>query len=456
MLRDHAARVERLRAWRRQSIRRRLLSALVVVGAVTLAARGASVVRELIIARHFGLSDSIDAFYMAYLVPSFLINVIAGSVASALVPTYIRVREARGVSSGQQLTTAVLIRTIALLLAFSIALGVAFPFVLPVLASSFDASKRTLTEHLFFVMLPSETVSGIAALCSPYIKAGERFAHAAAVPAITPLVVVASLLAAGSRASATTLAIAIVAGAVLEAAALAVAIRRRAVPTDRADTGAPPETAVVVRQYVPVAVGAVFMSSTLIVDQALAASLGAGKVAALNYGSRIVTFGLGVAAIALGSAATPYFSSLLASHDWHELRHTFNSMLRLVFLVSVPATLVLVAVSKPLVRTVYEGGTFTSHDTSSVARVQELFALQIPFYLAGIVAVRLVSALRENTLLLKAAAVNAFVNGACDYAFMRLWGLPGIALSTSVVYLVSCAFLIVGVRAILRRSEAIA
>jgi putative peptidoglycan lipid II flippase len=97
--------------------------------------------------------------------------------------------------------------------------------------------------------------------------------------------------------------------------------------------------------------------------------------------------------------------------------------------------------SRPLVAIIFQHGAFTAADTARVATVQSCYLLQTPFYLIGILGVRLLSALKLNRALMWIGFVNAIVNIAADYAFMKLWGLPGIALSTSLVYV--CAMIVV-------------
>ena len=96
--------------------------------------------------------------------------------------------------------------------------------------------------------------------------------------------------------------------------------------------------------------------------------------------------------------------------------------------------------AEPLVRLIYERGAFTAQDTHLVAQVQRGLALQLPFYLASILVVRLISSLRANHILMFGAIISVTVNFTLNYALMRPFGVAGIALSTSAVYLVSFLF----------------
>ena len=106
-----------------------------------------------------------------------------------------------------------------------------------------------------------------------------------------------------------------------------------------------------------------------------------------------------------------------------------------------PITAVFFFFSDLIVETLFERGAFGSEDTKQVSQIQMFYALQIPFYILGILAVRLISSLKSNYILMYGAAISLPLNIALNYVFMQWFGVSGIALSTACVYLVSFIFL---------------
>jgi len=88
-----------------------------------------------------------------------------------------------------------------------------------------------------------------------------------------------------------------------------------------------------------------------------------------------------------------------------------------------------------------------------VASIQAFFSFQIPFYIAGIMLARLVSSLRANHILMWAASINISMNVGFNILFIYLIGLKGIALSTSLVYMISFLFLWFFVTRIIAQKE---
>jgi putative peptidoglycan lipid II flippase len=132
---------------------------------------------------------------------------------------------------------------------------------------------------------------------------------------------------------------------------------------------------------------------------------------------------------------------MVVTHDWGGVRNTLKTYAVVILLASVPLTLIVFALSEPIVSLLFERGAFTKADTHLSGQVQALFVLQVPFYMLGILIVRLISSLQANHVLMWGAAINLFLNIFLNYLFMQWFGVSGIALSTSVVYFISFCYL---------------
>ena len=65
--------------------------------------------KEVAVADYFGRGDAVDAFLVAYLVPGFLIVLVAGSLNAAFIPTFILVREEKGEVAAQRLFSSCMV-----------------------------------------------------------------------------------------------------------------------------------------------------------------------------------------------------------------------------------------------------------------------------------------------------------------------------------------------------------
>ena len=430
---------------------RKIFNAAASVAVCSGLAGLASTAKELAVARWFGRGDALDAFLIAYLLPSFLVNLVAGSFNAAMIPTFIQVREREGKEAAQRLFSGVMVVSLVLLVGVSVVVGILAPYFLPLLGSGFSPAKLMLTRRLLYALLPFIVLSGVAVAWTAVLNAGEHFGLPALSAMLTPLSIIAFLSLLGQAWGIYTLAVGTLTGVALQAAVLGWLLRERGVRLEPRWYGWDPSLRKVIGQYAPMLAGALLMGSTDLVDQSMAAMLAPGSVAALNYARKIVSLFIVVGATPLGTAALPYFSQMVANQDWSGCRHILKVYSRSIVLVTVPITLGLVAFSHPLIRIIFQRGAFTAADTGVVSRVQALLSLQIPFYMLASLGVRLVSALKRNSVLMMIAAVNMVVNIIFNLILMRYLGVAGIALSTSFVYLVSCTLVYASIAMSLRR-----
>ena len=425
----------------RGSVSRKIFGAATVVAALTLVTQLGSIARELTVAAWFGTADCLDAFLIAFLLPLFVINVVAGSFNAAFIPTFIQVTEKKGFKVAQELFSSIMTWSIGLLILISLLLAFFAPYYLPILGLGFSPAKLQLTRYMLLILLPVIFFKGLSNIWAGVLNAGERFALAAIVPISVPLFAIIFLIAAGKAWGIFALVFGTVVGFGIETLLLGSALKARGLSLRPRLHAIDPDMRIVIAQYLPVIAGGLLMGSTELVDKAMAGALASGSVASLNYGNKVTTLVLGLTATAIGTAALPYFSKMVSEKGWENLQKTLKSYLRLIFVVTVPVALLIFWFSEPLAHLIFQRGAFTGEDTSMVASVQAFFSFQIPFYIAGIMLTRLISSLRANHILMWGALINISANVGFNILFIYLMGLKGIAFSTSLVYVISFLFL---------------
>jgi putative peptidoglycan lipid II flippase len=415
--------------------------------------KAASTAKELVLARTFGTGDTVDAFLIAYAVPTFAVSIVSGAIRWSLIPGYLQVRERDGQEAANALLRGVAFWAILVLTGIAAAVYLLSPSILAVIARGFSPQKLGLTRTILLALLPVIVLGGLANIWAAVLNAGNRLGIATVAAALPPIFVIALLLVAGDRAGAAPLYFGILAGYVAYASALAIALSASGVPILPRYSPFQGELRNVFSEYVPLMGGTILMSSAVIIDQAMAASLGTGSVATLGYAARVVSAILAILSGALGSVILPHFSQMAADQDWAAVRTTLRTYTRVILLVTIPLVVLLVILSKPLTALLFERGAFTATDTARVAQVQALLALQIPFYVLGTLHVRLVSAVRANSLLLRVTVITVPLNIGLNLLFMRYLGVAGIALSTSCVYLGSYLLVRYHLASLLRNRE---
>ena len=424
-----------------------LWGAAFVVGGLTLTAKVAALLKDSLVAAHFGSGAELDAFLLALVVPGFLISVAAGTLPAALTPTYIAVREQDGPDVARALARAIFAKAFRALAALSILAGVLSLSYGWLPGTHLAARTRETLPLLALALAPYTLLQGVCATWSGLLAAERGYAASAMAPIAQPVGMGLAIWLGGTSIGPAILVVGLIGGTLVQGAIFAWALHTRGLPMFawRTPSDLPLASRLAIArvqsQYIPAVASTVLMSATTVIDQSMAAWLPSGSVSALGFGTKLSAVMMSVGAMALSTTLLPHLSELVAREQWLALRLLTRRVALLIVATTIPLTIGLIVMSAPIVRLLFQRGAFSASETLTVASVQSAYLLQLPVHLLGILYVRLISALQANRLLTIGSAVNLTVNIALNVLFMRWLGVAGIALSTASVYAVSCLFL---------------
>lgn len=418
---------------------RQLLVNIAVVAFCSVGVKVAGMLRDVVLASEFGTSDAADAFIAAWAIPQFLALIVGNAFAGVIIPLQAEARGQGGERESRRFLSEMLLVGATSLLLVTVLL---IPFrdrLLPLITSNFGAAKMTETRDLWMIMLPAVFLFGISAIWSAMLNTDDRFGLAAIAPMLIPIGTIAALWM-YPEGGITSPAVGFVIGNLAQAIWLLLGLHRNNLDILPAWHGGLPETWMALRQFVPFLANGVVFGGVGVVDQAMAATLGQGKLAILSYGNKLVLPVLAIGSAALATVVYPRFSRLVAEREWSRLQRQVRTYLALTLVVTVPATVLIILLSTFIVRLLFERGEFNPSDTSAVASVQAIYALMIPAYTLSQLLSRVLNAMRATRYLLIGSVVIFAFNIVADYLFKEWFGITGIALATVGNYLLALAF----------------
>ncbi|MGD0172816.1 MAG: murein biosynthesis integral membrane protein MurJ [Anaerolineales bacterium] len=364
-------------------------SALVVmVGLVLSSVVG--LLRSILVTKAFGTSAVYDAFSTANRLPDLLFNLMAGgALASAFIPTYTGFLVVEKREEADRLASAIG-SWIFILLASGAALCALFapPLVRYILAPGYvdHPEKLQTTISLLRILLLCPTVFGISGLVMGILNAHHRFFFSALAPMFYALGWIAGVLFLVPSMGIYGLAWGVVSGAVLHLAVQLPALFslrsqfRFSLPVSN------PAVRNVVRLMAPRIIGQSAVQFNFLVNTILSSSLSVGSLSAIGWAFQLMLMPEIAIAQASATASFPTLSAQVSRGEIGPMRSTLVSILRGVFFLALPASIGLMILAKPIVRMVFERGSFDSHST-------ELVVWALEFYAAGLAAHSLVEVL---------------------------------------------------------------
>lgn len=435
------------------SASRRILHAASWVTVAAVLVKLTATAKEFLVASIFARSGAVDAFLVALLLPNLLVNLFAESMNQALVSALVRLRAERGESVADRVLSSAMLFSLVLLVVLALLLALLAPAFFPLLFH-FSPPQLALSIRLFRALLLFALFGALASNGTAILNASERFAAPAFTPILVPFSIIVALLLCPHSVGIWSLVIGNLIGACLWAAVILLFVLRSGQHFPWPSLSLTPELRQLSRQYANILLSAVVSSGGLLADVILASWLAVGSVAALNWASRFSAVTMTILGGAIGTAITPYLAQRVSARDWPGCRRILRHYTALAAAVTLPVAAVFVFASRPLIALAYQRGAFHASDTLLVARVQSAFALQIPFFVISRVFYRFLLVLERSSLVLACGAINLVLDIVFNLVLMRIWGVVGIALATSLWTVSTFLFLAWWARRLLRHAAA--
>ncbi len=453
-------------------------------GIVSIAVMGSRVlglVRELIFAAFFGAGFATDAFIIAFRIPNLLRDLFGeGALSAAFVTTFTAKLNNEGEKSAWRLANLVN-NGLFLVLSLIALLGIIFsPQIVGLLMDispkrgTIDPVKAQLTFDLavqmtrimfpFLLMISLAAVAmgvlntkglfGIPASASTMFNVGSIFGGLLCSYFFAPdyIAGIASAIIHGQQPQLSQqaaaraiigMAIGTLIGGICQWLVQVPSLRKVGYRWQPVLSFKDEGVQQVMKLMAPAIIGAAAVQVNVLVSTNFASSLGEGPVSWLNYAFRLIQFPIGVFGVAISTATITKTAREAAQGKLDDFRKTIASSLRLTMLMTIPSTIGLVVLAKPIIGMIYERGRFTASDTNQTAEALMFYALGLSAYSAIKVLAPAFYALKDTRIPMLASVLSIITNYFVAKLSIEYFGIGhrGLALSVSAVAIINFALL---------------
>jgi len=405
---------------------------MVIVSGLTLAAQAGIAGSQFVFAAMFGASVVTDAFFAALSPPLYVTSVLIASLSVVFIPIYVERRAALGDAGALRLANAAL-NLVSIGLVGIALLGVALAdTIIGWTAPGLSPAGRETARSLAVVLWPSVVGSGLVVLLTSIWQVTTRFRWPAAVPVIGAVANLVLMVLLGRAIGVAGAAVAWTISLLLQAILLAPVVA----PKWRPSLGLnDPGVRAVFTALAPLALAAMFVRASTLLERYLGSELPAGQLSQLTYASRVVAV-LGVL-VSAGPAAVlfPRMAEDVSALDFAGLRTRASLGLRSLWLLVAPCVALLVALAEPAVRLVFEHGAFTRADSDAVAALARIYAPSLVAVALSAITGRAIYALKAVRFFAAMGAFEGLLYIVYTTVLARRFGAEGIALGFSIYFL---------------------
>lgn len=392
-------------------------------------------VREMIIANKFGQTGIVSAYGVAFNLPDLLYFFLSsGALSGAFIPVFTeRLQTGREKEAWQIFSIIACFMTLVLGGAILVSEVFTVPLVKIFAAPGFDKEQSELVVSLTRIILPSQLFFFLGGLMMGTLESRQNFSARAAGPVIYNLGIILGAVVFSRTMGIHGLAVGALVGAFAGNILYTFYCLKKAGFEFRPSLNIRhPGVKNVGALALPVILGLSLPQIDVIINRLFATCVSDISVAALNYANRLMQLPLGIFAQAAGTAILPTLSAYAARNAIDDLRSGVSFGLRAVLALNIPASLFMVVMADPIIRTVYMSGRYSSADVAATSGALALYSAGIFAWAGQAIVARGFFAMQDTWTPIILGTVVTVIFIPMNYIFMKMMGHNGLALATSV------------------------
>lgn len=411
-----------------------------LVAILTIVSKLAGLIRDIIVAGVYGAGVLADAYNIAYLFTGnvlILFGGLGGPFHSATVAT---LNPRKDDPKSGTFITQVMVATGLVLFFLAVIVCLLAPHLVPMFAGNYGADPQVRaiftaqTIYQVQVMSPLIVIAGLIGVTYGILNVFNKLFWPSLSPSIASLAIVIVLLCFPDPNSSVPLAVGTLLGAFGQLFAQLPGMFQCNL---RFKFSLKPAEGL--REYLsilwPAIIGTSIGQLTVYVDMFFCTTMEPGSWTAIVNANRLIQLPLGVLITAMLVPILPRFSDLATAKKPDLVKQEFRRALNFLWFLSMPLTMVLLVIPKPLVTALYQRVNWHTRDTDLVVTALLFLAPSIVIYIGRDLITRVFYAYKDSKSPYYVGMAAIALKGLLDYYFvMQLhMGVGGISLATTMI-----------------------
>lgn len=412
------------------------------------------IVRGVVVSGAFGTSLELDAYNAANRVTELLFNLTAGgALGSAFIPLFTGYLTRKDTKGAWKLASGVFNALLLILVLVSVLMWIFAPLIVDKLLFSLvdnaNPEMLSLTVKLLRTMLPTVIIFGVSGLVMGMLNAHQVFLWPALAPSMYSLGQIVGTLLLPKSLGVQRLAIGAVIGAFGHLLLQIPSLFR--LPNRFYERLAGFKDAAVrqvMKLMVPRIIGAGVVQLNFVANTIIGLSQGDGAASALSWAFTIMLMPQAAIAQSAGTASLPTLSAQVELGKFDDFKQTFAGIMRVMLMLTLPATVGMIIMRFPIIRVLYERGSFDATSTQMVAWALLWYAVGLTAHSLVEVLSRAFYSMHDTKTPVIVGVIAMSGNIALSFVFSSMFRelgwmpLGGLALANSLATTLECLALI--------------
>lgn len=400
-----------------------------------------SFINKTLLASKFGSSFKADAYFIAFVGATLLADLIGEGISNSMVPVLLKIEAKEGKDKKADYVNNLLHIVILFSIVLIILGWILSPFIIRILAKGFEGDRFDLAVKLMKIGLPSILFIFIRSVFVGFLQSNHGFKAGAKSWVYYNVVYliyfifyfdygISGLMVAGIFASASQL-LTVIPTSISMGYKYKRVLNLKDIYLKEAFI-----------MLIPILVALGMNKINLVIDETIASTLAPGSISELKYANDIIQLIFGIFITAIVTVLFPIISEEYNKENIESSKQVMIKGINLIIAIVVPATVILITLSEPLVKLLFERGAFDPKSTYITSQALTYYALGLGGMALVLILTKIHYAIHDAITPMKYGFMAVFLNLILNIFFAKYMGPKGLALATSISTTVVALFLI--------------
>ena len=393
--------------------------------------------RDYMTAINFGTTIEADAYLMASNIPNILFVIIGTAITTTFIPIYNEIKHNKGKEELRAFYCNVL--TILVIISFFITIftEIFTPILVQIIAPGFEGAKYELTILLTRILSSVIILNTIIYMFNSILQCEGNFSIPAAIGIPYNLVLIVYYIFFSDKFGVIGISICVSIALIIQVIILYRYIKRVNFKYKFTVNFNDKSLRKMISLLLPVCIGTGMTQLNGIFNGIFSSGLDSGSVAAMNYALKLNMLISDIIIMSLITVAYQNMTQIVACNDYEELAKESNKSIIIMFIILIPIIVVSFILGEFLVKVLFERGAFDSKSTYLTASAFRYYSIGLFGIAINNLFTRTCYAIKDTKTPMIATAISIVINITLGYLLKDIFGIKGIAISSTVGIIVS-------------------
>jgi len=426
--------------------RKKMIKGGIIVALLTSVAYFGLFFRDILMVYKFSFDKELDIYFIAMLIPMFFVNIISIPFGETIVPEYItKIKnnhiKAKSYIKNSAFTITCLLAIITGMLVFS------STYIIDLFTHNFSSDSKHEVLFMFYSALPILILSGLIIVGNSILNSHSKYNVSATYQLFPPCMSVLFLLLFGDSLGVLSVLIGMIVGQMLNYIFVYIYLSKKGIfliPVfSRNDVL---HKDYFIKQFFSLCLVSVFFQIIILINNGMASTLTYGSISTLNIGLKFVFFVTSIIAVVNSMVILPYFTTHYTENRTSAKRNELVNFVIYTSIVSAIFCVLLYFLAEYIITFIFNVNSIAYFNIGLMINILKLGLIQIPFFTCLTLLIKFCIVSGINKEILFCNTIGIIANVFLNIYFIKIMGVPGIALSTSLSVFLAASILLVSIR----------